>query len=68
MCKFWPNTFYEIDSRLVPFLHSAWLHALKSMITFSGFFSHGAAITCGGWDFQNEELQTCEEFNHINNR
>jgi hypothetical protein len=38
------------------------------MITFSGFFSHGAAITCGGWDLDQQELQTCEEFNPINNR
>ncbi len=44
------------------------LHALKFMRASLGFFSHGAAITCGGLDPDDDRLDTCEEFDPKNNR
>ncbi len=44
------------------------LHVLKFMRASLGFFSHGAAITCGGLDPNDQRLDTCEEFDPKNNR
>jgi hypothetical protein len=41
---------------------------LKILRKFSGFFSHNAAITCGGLDPEDNLLDTCLEFNPVNNR
>jgi hypothetical protein len=44
------------------------MHVLNFMMAIPGFFSHGAAITCGGLDRINDKLDTCQEFNPVNNR
>jgi hypothetical protein len=44
------------------------MHVLNFMMDIPGFFSHGAAITCGGLDPEYYKLDTCQEFNPANNR
>jgi hypothetical protein len=44
------------------------LQATAMVISLLGFFSKGAAITCGGYDFEDFASSTCHEFNPNNNR